>query len=281
MREKTQDGSFLFGGKLLAREFAYLLRGKRIRPGKYIARCPAHLDKTPSLAISEGRKGVLIHCWAGCDTRAVVETLGLRLSDLYYDAASAPERVTVANERAKRIAPVTDQDLVKRERKYGAKGQIVARYDYTNSNGACIATKLRMDPKAFLWRKADGNWGQPKDCPIYNLHRVTKADLVVVTEGEKDCDSLNVFGYTGTTAPNGAASWRAEYAEYFRGKTVLVMPDNDAPGREYAVNVCGSLHGVASFVEVVEIPDGFKDVSDFLAHASEPQAALRALVEVS
>jgi putative DNA primase/helicase len=157
----------------------------------------------------------------------------------------------------------------------------VARYHYTNSSGEHIATKLRMDPKAFLWRKPDGNWGQPKDCPIYNLHRVTNADLVIVTEGEKDCDSLNVLGYTATTAPNGAASWRAEFAEHFPDKTVLVMPDNDVPGREYAVKVCGSLHGVARFVEVIEIPEGFKDVSDFLAHASDPKAALRALVEVS
>jgi putative DNA primase/helicase len=267
---------------MTAQEFANLLRGKRIKPGKYIARCPAHPDKTPSLAISEGRKGLLVHCWAGCDTRTVVATLGLRLSDLYYDAASAPDRVTVANERAKRIAPVTDEDMAKRERKYSAKGQIVARYHYTNSAGEHIATKLRMDPKAFLWRRADGNWGQPKDCPIYNLHGVTNADLVIVTEGEKDCDSLSVLGYTATTAPNGAASWRPEYAEYFRGKTVLVMPDNDVPGREYAIKVGGSLCGVARYVDLVEIPGAFKDVSEFLrAHRTDPKAALRALVEES
>jgi hypothetical protein len=101
-------------------ELRHLLRGERIRPGKSIARCPAHEDRTPSLAVSEGDKGVLIHCWAGCDPRFIVEALGLRLSDLYYDAASAPERVAVANERAKRIAPVTDADLAKREHKYGA-----------------------------------------------------------------------------------------------------------------------------------------------------------------
>jgi putative DNA primase/helicase len=266
---------------LTASEISTLLRGKRIKPGKYLAHCCAHPDKKASLAISEGRKGVLIHCYAGCDTRAVVEAMGLRLSDLYYDAASPPERLAVAQERAKRMAPVTHQDLAKREHKYGPKGRVVARYDYTDSTGVCIATKLRLDPKSFLWRKPDGNWGQPRDCPIYNLHRVRNADLVIVTEGEKDCDSLNVLGYVATTAPNGAASWRPEYAEYFRGKTVLVIPDNDAPGREYAVKVCGSLHGIARFVEVVEIPDGFKDVSDFLAHASDPKSALRALVEVS
>ena len=30
-----------------------------------------------------------------------------------------------------------------------------------------------MDPKAFLWHKPEGNWGQPKDCTIYNLYRQT------------------------------------------------------------------------------------------------------------
>lgn len=39
--------------------------------GQWLARCPAHADRTPSLAIRDGEGGrVLVRCWAGCDTAA-------------------------------------------------------------------------------------------------------------------------------------------------------------------------------------------------------------------
>ena len=51
---------------------------------KWAACCPAHLDKEPSLSISEGSDGrVLIHCWAGCETRDVVAAIGLEMRDLF------------------------------------------------------------------------------------------------------------------------------------------------------------------------------------------------------
>ncbi len=54
--------------------------------GKYIAKCPAHLDKSPSLSITETTEGkVLIHCFAGCDSLDVLEAVGLSFNDLYPD----------------------------------------------------------------------------------------------------------------------------------------------------------------------------------------------------
>jgi hypothetical protein len=50
----------------------------------YEALCPAHEDRTPSLSIAEGEDGrVLLNCFAGCSTEAVVERLGLEMHDLY------------------------------------------------------------------------------------------------------------------------------------------------------------------------------------------------------
>lgn len=51
--------------------------------GQYIARCPAHKDKTPSLAIREVSSGrVLLHCFAGCDPENILNAVGLTFSDL-------------------------------------------------------------------------------------------------------------------------------------------------------------------------------------------------------
>jgi len=57
-------------------------------PGKFIARCPCHDDRSPSLAIRECDDGrVLLHCFAGCETEDVLAALGLSFPDVM------PERI--------------------------------------------------------------------------------------------------------------------------------------------------------------------------------------------
>lgn len=51
--------------------------------GQYSAICPAHEDKSPSLAIREIDDRVLIYCFAGCSPGAVMDAVGLTLADLY------------------------------------------------------------------------------------------------------------------------------------------------------------------------------------------------------
>lgn len=66
--------------KLLAR----LDRVKQTGDGRFIACCPAHDDRSPSLAIRETADGtLLVHCFAGCPTADVLAAIGLELSDLF------------------------------------------------------------------------------------------------------------------------------------------------------------------------------------------------------
>lgn len=54
------------------------------RNGSWTARCPAHDDKGPSLAIKTADDGrVLLHCFAGCDVHSVVGAVGLDIGDLF------------------------------------------------------------------------------------------------------------------------------------------------------------------------------------------------------
>ena len=83
-----------FGGpveQLLAR-----LEGVRqAAPEQWQARCPAHEDKSPSLAIRAVNDRVLIHCFAGCDAGAVMDAVGLSLADLFdrpMERGSIPKR---------------------------------------------------------------------------------------------------------------------------------------------------------------------------------------------
>jgi putative DNA primase/helicase len=45
----------------------------------WVARCPAHADRTPSLSIREAEDGrLLLHCFAGCDWGAIRDALAAR-----------------------------------------------------------------------------------------------------------------------------------------------------------------------------------------------------------
>lgn len=55
------------------------------RQGKgYIACCPAHDDKNPSLSLTEAEDGrILMKCWAGCDVNSVLSSINLSINDLF------------------------------------------------------------------------------------------------------------------------------------------------------------------------------------------------------
>jgi len=55
--------------------------------GKWVALCPCHSEKTPSLAISDDNGIVLIHCF-GCGAGAVdvAQNLGVDLAELFPDS---------------------------------------------------------------------------------------------------------------------------------------------------------------------------------------------------
>ncbi|MCX7107040.1 MAG: CHC2 zinc finger domain-containing protein [Methylococcales bacterium] len=66
--------------------------------GKWLACCPAHPDKSPSLAIKQTDDGkILIHCFSGCQVSDIVAAVGLELSDLMpenpsYQKGTKPPR---------------------------------------------------------------------------------------------------------------------------------------------------------------------------------------------
>ena len=70
--------------------------------GRWIACCPSHEDKTPSLAIREVDDRLLLHCFAGCEVYEIVSALGLELSDLF------PEKIHSGNKPVSRPFPAVD-----------------------------------------------------------------------------------------------------------------------------------------------------------------------------
>jgi hypothetical protein len=52
----------------------------------WMATCPAHRDRSPSLSLRESNGRLLLHCFAGCSIEAICEALEIRLSDLFNES---------------------------------------------------------------------------------------------------------------------------------------------------------------------------------------------------
>ena len=63
---------------------SHLTKTKRTGNGRYLACCPAHPDKRPSLSIRELDDGrVLVKCFAGCSVEEVLHAVGLEFDSLF------------------------------------------------------------------------------------------------------------------------------------------------------------------------------------------------------
>ena len=230
-------------------ELTSRLKGVRKTASGWSARCPAHEDRNSSLSISEGRDGrILMKCFAGCSTENICQALGIGMQDLF---------------------PPKEQPR-----------RIVAEYVYTDRNGAPLITVVRFQPKSFARKSPDGRggwkWGGTGSVSaLYHWPELAAAcaagDTIYLVEGEKDCDNGRKAGLQCTTALGGASHWCDAYAKEFKGAAqVIVVADNDEPGRKHAraAKSAISRHGVTC--RAVCLPDTVngrpvKDLSDALA----------------
>ena len=71
--------------------------------GNWLACCPAHNDKNPSMTVAHLHDGrILIHCFTGCSTEDILEAIGLEFKDLF------PERLTDHGKPIRRPFPAAD-----------------------------------------------------------------------------------------------------------------------------------------------------------------------------
>jgi 5S rRNA maturation endonuclease (ribonuclease M5) len=167
--------------------------------------------------------------------------------------------------------------------------EIVATYDYTDEAGKLLFQCVRFQPKDFRQRQPNGKGGWIWNIEgvrrvLYRLPQVIEAQSVAIPEGEKDCDNLAGLGFVATTNPCGAGKWRDEYSETLRGKDVIVfgdVGDKDRAGEKHTEQRIKSLNGKARSIKRVTLPDGYHDVSDYIASLpSETTAeAIRKLID--
>lgn len=71
-----------------------LAKVKRTGTGSYLACCPAHDDKSPSMTLREAEDGrILIHCFSGCEPLDILGAIGLELTDLFPERQADALRI--------------------------------------------------------------------------------------------------------------------------------------------------------------------------------------------
>jgi len=229
----------------------------------WMAKCPIHADSTASLSISEGKDGrILLNCFAKCETKKIVESIGLKMSDLM------PPKV--------KKTP-----------------QIVKVYDYHDGTGKMVFQVVRFDPKDFRQRQPDGNGGfrwtmDGIERVLYRLPQVIEAvkndQVIYKVAGEKDADALVTMGLCATTNPGGEGKWQDSCNAALVGARVVVIADKDKTGRQHANLIKVALQNLAKSFCIIELPDHnghkVKDAYDWV-HAGGTLEELQNIVKNS
>jgi len=229
----------------IARGIAAAKGGPIRRSGKgYGCRCPAHADKDPSLSVSDGQHGPLVHCHAGCSQESVIEAL--RDLGLWHTRPRA------------KVEPM---------RPRGIPGNwhgkpFLRLYTYATQTGEIVGYVARYEDangkETIPFFQSEGDrWkaGAPAEpSPLYGLGSLSKGGPVYVVEGEKSADALIRRGYACVTSQGGSnAAKKADWSP-LAGRDVIIWPDHDEPGKKYAATVRSCLRGIASSVRLVDVP---------------------------
>ncbi|GKS79106.1 hypothetical protein wHma_11130 [Wolbachia pipientis] len=140
-------------------------------------------------------------------------------------------------------------------------GQPTASWNYYDESDQVIVTVYRYNTdsgKRYLpFDVKRSSFTLPETRPLYNIPGIMKSDKVILVEGEKCADALIEQGMTATTAMLGASA-PIEKTDWspLKGKHVIIWPDNDEPGKQYAEKVVKKLTflGVLSLT-LLEIPE--------------------------
>lgn len=207
----------------------------------FMVTCPCHNDSTQSLCISEDNGKILLNCFAGCRAEDITRAIGLSMRDLFQ----APQQ---SNKPPKPAST---------EYRYGDRLKKIRFYKWNKDKWQ----------KSFCWQHKDdnGSWQKGRggiNPPLYKQELLNNiADhTIYIVEGEKDANTMtDKLGLLAVSAPDGATKgnkgkkWDKRFNSLFTGVNVVIIPDNDEAGRNFASLVANELLTVAHSVKVLDL----------------------------
>jgi RecA-family ATPase len=156
--------------------------------------------------------------------------------------------------------------LPPREQSSGATWRETGHYEYVGADGLVAYRTVRLEKQGERKRfKAEhpngrGGWAPKIDgIPrvLYRLPDILAADPatpIYLVEGERKADKLASWSLVATAVAFGAKGWRKEYAEALKGRTVIILPDNDDEGRGLADRAKADIIAQGGKATAVELP---------------------------
>lgn len=237
------------------------LEKPRNQGGKIIARCPACAeagnDKScDHLYIDEdGKFGCVIH--QGDDGKehrkrifeivGIAESKPVKEKPKYQALPHAPENAPAPVFRHwKHGLPTATWEY---KTKDGLSAGHVARFDVAPDKKEILPLSWCKDQNGVTgWQ-----WKAPRDPrPLYGMPFA--ADLIVIVEGEKTAEAVIAAGFPATTWQGGAGAYQKTDWKPLTGRSVVIWPDNDDPGKRAGNAIAGMLAGIAKSVAFVAIP---------------------------
>jgi len=280
---------------------------KPLHDRQWLARCPAHDDKHPSLSVKEADDGrVLLKCFsANCTAEDIAKAIGLTLADLFSEntrdrySGNRRNSATPASSKRGNSQPdaqaavqhsmqhprnthtgltLTEYATAKRLpldilQAFGLtdctrSGKPAVRIPYFDSDGNESAVRYRVAMTGDRFKWKSG----AKTC-LYGLNRLEEARAagsVVIVEGESDCHTLWHYGVPAVGLP-GAGNWNeARDAQHLDGVgCVYVICEPDAGGDAVKRWLSASSIRERVLLMNLQAATGFKDPSAL--HLDEPE----------
>ena len=159
---------------------------------------------------------------------------------------------------------------------FGAVAFVSERIEYRKADGSFVLRKDGKHKKTFRQKRPDpekpGHWIWDTDgVPIipYRLPELIEAIAnerrIIIVEGEAKVDLLWSWNVPATCCVGGAGKWKAEHSAFLRGADVVILPDNDEPGRKHVDVIGSSLQDIATRIRVLVLPalGEKKDIEDW------------------
>lgn len=152
---------------------------------------------------------------------------------------------------------------------------VTGTFEFQDESGAVLFRTRRFEhpskPKRYEAHRSDGNGGwlsglKGSRCVLYRLPELLAADraeVVYLVEGERKADKLATMGFLATSVAFGCKGWRESYADILADRTVIILPDNDDPGREFAKTVQAAIKRAGGSAHLLELP-GLPEKGDIM-----------------
>lgn len=200
--------------------------------------------------------GCLVHCFNGSANDA------LAVKDMLRRDGFLPERQSVARKSATSSVPEVSS-LIGDHAHQGAKADdftLMSQWEYHDANGSVLYRKKRIDradgTKSFFFEHPDGfgGWikGQGDQSHVpYRLPALVQSDgIIFAAEGERCADRLVQWGLNATSSKDIE---RANL-DFLQGRTVVILPDNDEPGRKCAAKAFDAVKTAGGTPQIVGLP---------------------------